>query len=90
MVELHESGYHRLVKSPDTPIVSRQTAPEVHDLNASFYFVRREFFNHDFTNFFTDKSLVYVVPHICFDLDEPADFDYLEYLLNEQKLGFVL
>lgn len=90
MVELHESGYHRLVKTPDSPIVSRQTAPEVHDLNASFYFVRREFFNHNFTNFFTHKSLVYVVPHLCFDLDEPADFEYLEYLLREQKLGFAL
>jgi hypothetical protein len=26
--------------------------------------------------------------HICFDLDHPIDFDFMEYLLENNKLDF--
>jgi CMP-N,N'-diacetyllegionaminic acid synthase len=29
---------------------------------------------------------VYVMDHVCFDLDEPADYDYLEYLITSGKI----
>jgi hypothetical protein len=28
------------------------------------------------------------MPHICFDLDHLIDFDFLEYLLSNNKLDF--
>lgn len=88
VVEKAEDGYYRLVKTPVKPVKSRQTAPVVYDLNASFYFYRRQFFNMQFENAYTPKSLIYLVDHICFDLDEPIDFLFMEYLIKNNKLDF--
>ncbi len=88
MVERGDDGYFHLAKKPEKPILSRQTAPKVYDLNASFYFYRREFFNMDFRNAYTNRSLIYEMPHICFDLDEPVDYEFLSYLIENNKLGF--
>lgn len=88
MVEEGKDGFVKLVKSSSSAIMTRQSAPEVYDLNASFYFYRRSFFNLGLTSPITDKSLVYVMPHICFDLDHTIDFDFLQFLMQNQKLGF--
>ena len=88
MVERKPDGYYGLVKSPDQGVLTRQSAPPVYDLNASFYFYRRDFFRQDHSTVITEQSLVYVMPHPCFDLDEPLDFEILAYLLENQKLKF--
>ncbi|OFX23725.1 MAG: cytidyltransferase [Bacteroidetes bacterium GWA2_31_9b] len=88
MVEKDIDGYYKLVKQPEKPILSRQTAPKVYDLNASFYFYRRNFFDLNYKNAYTPYSLVYEMPHSCFDLDEPIDFDFMSYLLDNNKLDF--
>jgi CMP-N,N'-diacetyllegionaminic acid synthase len=87
MVEKKESGYYNLVATLGI-IMTRQSSPKVYDLNASFYFYRRNFFSADFKTVFTNASLIYTMPHICFDLDHGIDFDFLEYLLANQKLDF--
>lgn len=87
MVERKESGYYQLVAKLGD-VMTRQSAPKVYDLNASFYIYRRVFFSMDFKTVFTDASLIYTMPHICFDLDHMIDFDFLEYLLANQKLDF--
>jgi CMP-N,N'-diacetyllegionaminic acid synthase len=87
MVEQKESGYYELFATMGN-VMTRQSAPKVYDLNASFYFYRRKFFSSDFKTVFTDASLIYTMPHICFDLDHMIDFDFLEYLLANQKLDF--
>ncbi len=87
MVEQKENGYYQLVAKMGN-VMTRQTAPKVFDLNASFYFYKRDFFIKDFKTVFTDASLVYTMPHICFDLDHLIDFDFLEYLLINNKLDF--
>ena len=89
MVEQKESGYFDLVKD-GSAFTSRQSAPKVYDMNASYYIYRRKFFEEGRRDPNTPLSLVYVMPHRCFDLDEPADFDYLEYLLENGKLDFKL
>lgn len=89
MVEQKESGYFDLVKD-GSAFTSRQSAPKVYDMNASYYIYRRRFFEEGRRDPNTPLSLVYVMPHRCFDLDEPADFDYLEYLLEHDKLDFKL
>ncbi len=88
MVEKNESGYYQLSKKLDTTILTRQTAPLVYDLNASFYFYRRNFFDLDLKTPITNKSLIFEIKHLCFDLDHPHDFDFLEYLFTNNKLPF--
>ncbi len=88
MVERHENGYYGLVKHGT--FVTRQSAPAVYDMNASFYFYRRNFFESKFHTAITDHSLIYEMPHACFDLDEPVDFEFMSFLLTTDQLGFSL
>jgi CMP-N,N'-diacetyllegionaminic acid synthase len=91
MVEPKANSFYYLVKTSETggPL-TRQSAPPVYELNASFYFYRRPFFDTGSNKVITDRSLIYEMPHTCFDLDHPIDFDFLEYLLNAGKLDFTL
>ena len=88
MVEALADGTVDLVKRPNVPFATRQSAPDVYDMNASFYIYRRSFFDAGSTSAITRVSLAYVVPHQCFDLDEPLDFDIMEYLIDNDKLDF--
>uniref|UniRef100_UPI004047B12F acylneuraminate cytidylyltransferase family protein n=1 Tax=Algoriphagus sp. TaxID=1872435 RepID=UPI004047B12F len=90
MVEIKEDGYYSQVKSTAGTLLTRQSAPLVYDLNASFYFYRRSFFDLGYKGVITDKSLIYIVPHLCFDLDHLIDFEFLAYLLANNKLDFEL
>lgn len=91
MVEQNVDGFYELVKkSADGSVMSRQKAPAVFDLNASFYWYRREFFDLGLKSPISNKSLIYKMEHICFDLDHPIDFEFLEYLIIKNKLDFKL
>lgn len=90
MVEQKENGYYAQVKTPRGDVFTRQSAPAVYDLNASFYFYRRTFFDLGYRGAITDKSLIYKVPHTCFDLDHPIDFDIISFLMENDKLNFDL
>lgn len=88
MVEQDSDGYYKTIKKLSEGVFSRQSAPKVYDMNASFYFYRREFFDLELKAATTQRSLVYIMPHICFDLDHPIDFEFLSYLLESNKLDF--
>ena len=75
MVEQQKNGYYGLIKKG--VFLTRQSSPEVYDLNASFYFFKREFFEEGCSTI-NDRSMIYIMPHICFDLDHPIDFDFME------------
>lgn len=90
MVEKKENGYYAQIKSPSTSVFTRQSAPETYDLNASFYFYKRIFFDLGYTGAITDRSLIYEIPHICFDLDHPIDFEVISFLMEYNKLDFSL
>ncbi|QSE96816.1 acylneuraminate cytidylyltransferase family protein [Fulvivirga lutea] len=89
MVEQGSDGFVHVVKRGDQ-IKSRQQAPIVYDMNASFYIFRRAYFEEGHVISTTPRSLAYVVPHICFDLDEPLDFAVMEIILRENLLDFKL
>lgn len=89
MVEEKDNGYVQIVKD-EGDFKSRQKAPVVYDMNASFYFYRRGFFEEDYSVSTTDRSLAYVVPHVCFDLDHQIDFLFMEFLLRKNFLEFEL
>lgn len=88
MVEQQSNGYYSVVKKGE--YLTRQSAPMVFQLNASFYIYRRNFFDLSFKTTITDRSLIYIMPHICFDLDHSIDFEFMEYLIENDKLGFEL
>lgn len=90
MVEENSSGFFTLVKKGENgSVMTRQSAPKVYDLNASFYWYKRTFFDQGLKSPITDKSLVFVMEHICFDLDHPIDFDFLEFLLSTKKINLI-
>ena len=78
-----ETNYVQLVKYVGE-IKTRQEAPEVYDMNASFYIFTREYLIGNYKTSITDRSLVYVMDHICFDLDHPEDFTMMEIILREK------
>ena len=88
MVEEQENGFYSLCKTGK--FLTRQSAPKVYDMNASFYIVKETFFEENFKTVITDKSLVYEVPHLCFDLDHPIDFEIMSFLMENEKLDFEL
>ena len=89
MVEVQADGFVTIAKKRQGgAVLTRQSAPVVYDMNASFYIYRRKFFDMRLTSAITSTSLAYLVPHICFDLDVPLDFDLMEYLIARQKLDF--
>ena len=90
MVEQKENGFFAQVKQPEGMVLTRQSAPIVYDMNASFYFYKRAFFDLGYNGAITDKSIIYVVPHTCFDLDHPIDFEILSYLIENNKLDFLI
>jgi len=89
MVEEGEDGFFHTVKDGKL-FKSRQQAPKVYDMNASFYIFRRKFFADNWRTSITNASLTYVMPHICFDLDEPEDFIIMELLMQQNLIDFNL
>jgi CMP-N-acetylneuraminic acid synthetase len=86
MVEELDNGYFTTSKKGS--FLTRQSVLKVYEMNASFNFYTNAFFLQDFKSAITDKSLIYEVPHPCFDLDHPIDFDFMEFLLVNNKLDF--
>jgi len=89
MVEKKANGFYNLVKD-DVLSLSRQAAPVVYEQNGSFYYYRREFFDLGYKGCDTERSTIYLVPHTCFDLDNPFDFEFMSFLMENNKLGFEL
>ena len=91
MVEKNNDGFYSLVKTnTDGSVMTRQSAPKVFELNASFYWYRRTFFESNQKSAISDKSIIFEMKHICFDLDHHIDFLFMEYLLQNDKLDFTL
>lgn len=86
IVEKKNNGYFDVVNKG--LYFSRQQAPKVYDMNSSFYIYSKKFFQLNQITTTTSNSLIYIMPHICFDLDHPLDFDFMEYLLTNKKLDF--
>lgn len=86
MVEESGNDYVSLCKKGD--FLTRQSAPKVYDMNASFYIYTATFFQQEQRKVITDRSIIYEMPHICFDLDHPIDFEFMAFLIENNKLDF--
>lgn len=85
MVQENPDGFYSVVLGGK--YTTRQAAPKVYDMNASIYVYKRETLDCQYPKAVTAKSLIYMMDHICFDLDEPSDYDYLAYLLDTGRLA---
>jgi len=86
MVEKKNNGYFGLVKKGN--FFTRQSATPVYELNASFYFYKRSFFELEEKRVVNNRSIIYVMNHICFDLDHQIDFEFMSYLIESNKIDF--
>ncbi|WP_293912758.1 MULTISPECIES: acylneuraminate cytidylyltransferase family protein [unclassified Sphingobacterium] len=86
MVEETDDGFYTLCKKGQ--FMTRQSAPRVFDLNASFYIFKSSFFEKGYRTVITEKSIVYEVPHLCFDLDHVIDFEIMSFLVTNKRLDF--
>lgn len=86
MVEENGNGYFELSKKGE--FLTRQSANPVFELNASFYFYKREFFNLVDKTVINSRSLIYEMNHICFDLDHSIDFEFMSFLFENNKIDF--
>ena len=84
MVEKKSNDFYNVVK--EGSFKTRQSSPKVYDMNGSIYVYRRKALDCENPRAVTDRSQVYVMDHICFDLDEPQDYDYLAYLIETGKI----
>lgn len=86
MVELGPDGVPRLSKRTDPPIVRRQDAPPVFDLNASIYVWRRDALFDTGAAIFTEALRLYVMPeHTAWDIDSEIDLAVVEFLLTQRE-----
>ena len=86
MVEENANGYYSTSKQGS--FLTRQSAPKVYDMNASFYIYRYSFFKDGLKKAITERSLIYELPHTCFDLDHPIDFLTMSFLMENNLLDF--
>ena len=78
-------GHIRKVKELDKPLVCRQDAPEVYDVNASIYIWKRQALLDNDT-LFTDKTSLYVMPEErSVDIDTQLDWDFVEFMFHKQN-----
>lgn len=83
MVETSE-GNVRLVKNHEPPLVRRQDAPQVYDMNASIYIWKRDILLREKTLFRNSTSLYVMPEERSIDIDTEMDFEIVEFLLKKQ------
>ena len=82
--------YFSLVKKDIRNYNSRQSAPEVFSMNAAFYWYKRDFFDQNHISPITERTGIFEIKHICFDIDTPLDFKFIEFLIKNNELDFKL
>ena len=89
MVEKKENGFFDLVRNEED-YFSRQKSPQVYDMNASIYVFRRKFFELKFRTQITNRSLIYKMDHICFEIDNPIEMEFLDFLIKKDYTKDIL
>ena len=83
MVERQSNGQITLSKPLQYPILRRQDAPKVYEMNASIYIWKREILRNN-TSIFLPKTGIYEMPaERSIDIDSPTDFKVVEVLMRE-------
>jgi CMP-N,N'-diacetyllegionaminic acid synthase len=82
MIEVDADGYAHRCKEGN--FTSRQKSPTVYDVNASIYVYQREALLSGLNPLSGNRCKIHVMPkRFSIDIDEPEDFEYVEYLLGK-------
>jgi CMP-N,N'-diacetyllegionaminic acid synthase len=81
LVELRPDGSVGLSKTPATPIVRRQDAPQCFEMNASIYVWTREALLSRDTIFCADTQLHVMPEERSIDIDSELDFQFVEFVM---------
>lgn len=90
MIEINNEGFAELVKFKNDKYLTRQSSPKVYELNAAFYIYKRIFFDSKKLNVINKNSIAFEMDHISFDIDNLIDFDFMNYLLESNKLKNII
>jgi CMP-N,N'-diacetyllegionaminic acid synthase len=86
LLEKDDSGTLSLSKTPPTPILRRQDAPQCFDMNASIYAWRKDVLLSE-NSLFLPATQLYVMPEErSWDIDSELDFRIVELLLGDRRL----
>ena len=86
MVSQKENGWFSEVIP--AKFTTRQSCPKCYDMNGSIYvYSRQSLAEPEHPRAVTERSLAYVMDHVCFDLDEPQDFDYLTFMIETGRVN---
>tara|TARA_Y100000034_G_C6900269_1_gene416123 strand:+ start:724 stop:1404 length:681 start_codon:yes stop_codon:yes gene_type:complete len=81
MVELKDDGFVELSKP--SVVLSRQTAPEVFEINGSIYIYSKDFLSNsrNVSVTSTDKAAIYIMNENAVDIDSEVDLKFVELLM---------
>ncbi len=89
MVEIGPDGYAKIVKVLGNKILYRQQAPIVYEINASFYFYKRRFFEEFYNSALTSRTIIYKMNGTCFDVDDESEFLVMKYLIENDLVRVI-
>lgn len=84
LVEGKAGGVVSLSKKLDTPILRRQDSPACFDMNGSIYVWRPDALLENPSVFYPDTHLFEMPRERSLDIDEPLDFDLVEFMLSRR------
>jgi CMP-N-acetylneuraminic acid synthetase len=85
MVEVNGQGYAQLVAESEVPVVRRQDAPSVYEMNAAVYVFEREFLVATDTVHGPRTRISVMPPERSVDIDTPWDLQLVEFLYSRQE-----
>lgn len=84
MIERKPDGQVAVVKPLEGGLLTRQSAPDVFDMNASLYFYRREFLLSEPRTIWDGRCEYFEMPeYSAFDIDHEFDFFLVETLMKK-------
>ncbi len=85
LVETNDQGIVHLSKPPQDAVNRRQDSPQCYDMNASIYVWRRAALLEN-DGLFTANTRLFVMPRErSIDIDSPADFEVVEWMMTKGK-----
>ena len=85
LVETNDQGIVQLSKPPQGAVNRRQDSPQCYDMNASIYVWRRAALLEN-DGLFTANTRLFVMPRErSIDIDSPADFEVVEWMMMKGK-----
>jgi len=90
MVKRNEKGFAELVCKSKKPVLRRQDALKVYDMNASIYFYSRSFLINESNKsvFSTKRVMIYeMAEESSLDIDRDIDFKFIEFLIENGAIS---